>query len=193
MLYLIGRGLFRIIFAVCFRLQAFGRENVPAEGAVVLCCNHISLWDPPLLGSPLERKVHFMAKAELFDIPILGSAIAKVGAFPVKRGGVSKESIRLAIQLLRDGKMMGVFPEGSRSNAGGMGKKGAASLALKAGAAVVPVAIVGHYKLFRKMKIVYGKPMDLSAYTSGSSEDLELATEAIMNEIRSLHASYSKD
>jgi len=192
MLYLIGRGLFRIIYTLCFRLQAFGQENVPADGAVVLCCNHISLWDPPLLGSPLERKVHFMAKAELFDIPVLGSAISKVGAFPVKRGGVSKESIRLAIQLLRDGKVMGVFPEGSRSNAGGMGKKGAASLALKAGAAVVPVAIIGNYKLFRKMKIVYGKPMDLSAYTGGSSEDLELATEAIMGAIRSLHASHSK-
>lgn len=62
--------------------------------------------------------VHFMAKAELFDIPVLGPIISKVGAFPVKRGGVSRESIRLAVQLLRDGNMLGVFPEGSRNNAG---------------------------------------------------------------------------
>ncbi|MFD0694857.1 lysophospholipid acyltransferase family protein [Paenibacillus sp. GCM10027628] len=192
MLYRIGRAIFRVIFTLFFRLRAIGMENVPAHGAVVLCGNHTSLLDPPLLGTPLTRKVHFMAKAELFDVPVLGTVISKVGAFPVKRGGVSKESIRLAIQLLRDGNMMGVFPEGSRSNAGGMGKKGAASLALKAGAAVVPVAIIGNYSLFRRMTIVYGKPLDLSAYTGGSSDDLEQATETIMQEIRSIHSAYSK-
>jgi 1-acyl-sn-glycerol-3-phosphate acyltransferase len=187
MLYRLGRFLFRILFTVCFRLRVIGRENVPAHGAVVLCANHTSLLDPPLLGTPLQRKVHFMAKAELFDIPLLGTIISKVGAFPVKRGGVSKESIRLAISLLKEGSMMGIFPEGTRSNAGGMGKKGAASLALKSGATVVPVAIIGSYSLFRPMKIVYGKPMDLSAYAGASSEDLEKATEAIMTKIRSIH------
>ena len=120
MLYRIGRALFRFIFTVFFRMRAIGMENVPTQGAVVLCGNHTSLLDPPLLGTPLRRKVHFMAKAELFDIPVFGSIISKVGAFPVKRGGVSRESIRLAVQLLRDGNMLGVFPEGSRSNAGGM-------------------------------------------------------------------------
>ncbi|OCT12510.1 acyl-phosphate glycerol 3-phosphate acyltransferase [Paenibacillus pectinilyticus] len=192
MLYRIGRALFRFMFTVFFRMRAIGMENVPSQGAVVLCGNHTSLLDPPFLGTPLRRKVHFMAKAELFDIPVLGSIISKVGAFPVKRGGVSRESIRLAVQLLRDGNMLGVFPEGSRSNAGGMGKKGAASLALKSGATVVPVAIVGTYSLFRRMTIVYGAPMDMSAFAGGSSEDLEQATEAIMKEIRRLHMVTSK-
>jgi 1-acyl-sn-glycerol-3-phosphate acyltransferase len=192
MLYRIGRALFRFVFTLFFRMRALGMENVPTHGAVVLCGNHTSLLDPPLLGTPLKRMVHFMAKAELFDIPVLGSIISKVGAFPVKRGGVSRESIRLAVQLLRDGNMLGVFPEGSRNNAGGMGKKGAASLALKSGAAVVPVAIIGNYSLFRHMTIVYGKPLDLSAYAGASSEDLEQATEAIMKEIRRLHTAYSK-
>jgi 1-acyl-sn-glycerol-3-phosphate acyltransferase len=192
MLYRIGRALFRFIFTVFFRMRAIGMENVPTQGAVVLCGNHTSFLDPPFLGTPLRRKVHFMAKAELFEIPVLGSIISKVGAFPVKRGGVSRESIRLAVQLLRDGNMLGVFPEGSRSNAGGMGKKGAASLALKSGAAVVPVAIVGTYSIFRRMTIVYGAPLDMSAYAGASSEDLELATEAIMKEIRRLHTVTSK-
>ncbi|RTE10481.1 lysophospholipid acyltransferase family protein [Paenibacillus whitsoniae] len=190
MLYRIGRFLFRLFFGLFFRLRAIGVENVPAQGAVVLCGNHTSLLDPPILGTPLRRMVHFMAKAELFDIPLFGTLITKVGAFPVKRGGVSRESIRLAVQLLKDGNMLGVFPEGSRSNAGGMGKKGAASLALKAGAAVVPVAIIGNYSIFRRMTIVYGKPLDLSAYAGASSEDLEQATDVIMKEIRRLHASY---
>lgn len=192
MLYRIGRVLFRFIFTLFFRMRAIGMDHVPAHGAVVLCGNHTSLLDPPLLGAPLKRKVHFMAKAELFDIPILGSIISKLGAFPVKRGGVSRESIRIAVQLLRDGNMMGVFPEGSRNNAGGMGKKGAASLALKSGAAVVPVAIIGTYSLFRRMTIVYGKPLDLSEFAGANSEELEQATEAIMKEIRRLHTAYSK-
>ena len=154
MFYGVMRSVFRIMFAVMFRFRAFGMENIPAEGGVVLCANHRSNWDPPLLGVALERKVHYMAKAELFDIPVLGKAITALGAFPVKRGGVSKESIRLSLSLLRDGHVMGIFPEGSRHNAGGMGKKGAASLAIKSGATVIPAAIIGDYKPFRPMKVV---------------------------------------
>jgi 1-acyl-sn-glycerol-3-phosphate acyltransferase len=191
-LYRTGRLLFRILFYTFYRLRVFGTENVPAEGGVVLCANHTSLLDPPLLGTPLHRMVHFMAKAELFDVPILGFLISKVGAFPVKRGGVSKESIRLSLSFLKEGRMMGIFPEGTRSNAGGMGKKGAASLALKSGATVVPVAIIGSYSLFRRMTIVYGMPVDLSPFAAASSEDLEQATDKIMSVIRSIHAEYSK-
>jgi 1-acyl-sn-glycerol-3-phosphate acyltransferase len=192
MLYRLGRALFRIYFYTLCRLRVIGKQNVPTEGPVVLCANHTSLLDPPLLGSPLHRKVHFMAKAELFDVPILGTVISKVGAFPVKRGGVSRESIRLATSLLKEGKVMGIFPEGSRSNSGGMGQKGAASLALKSGATVVPVAIIGNYSFFRPMTIVYGNPMDLSEFAGASSDDLEQATNKIMATIRHMHAEYSK-
>jgi 1-acyl-sn-glycerol-3-phosphate acyltransferase len=191
-LYRTGRFLFRILFYTFYRLRVVGRENVPLTGGVVLCANHTSLLDPPLLGTPLHRKVHFMAKAELFDVPILGTLISKVGAFPVKRGGVSKESIRLSLSLLKEGSVMGIFPEGTRSNAGGMGKKGAASLALKSGSTVVPVAIIGSYSLFRRMTIVYGQPVDLIPFAGASSDDLEQATETIMSVIRSIHAEYSK-
>jgi 1-acyl-sn-glycerol-3-phosphate acyltransferase len=192
MLYRLGRFLFRLYFYTLLRLRVVGKENVPAEGPVVLCGNHTSLLDPPLLGTPLERKVYFMAKAELFDIPIFGTLLSKLGAFPVKRGGVSKESIRLAISLLKGGSMMGIFPEGTRSNAGGMGKKGAASLALKSHAAVVPVAIIGNYSLFHPMTIVYGKPVDLSEFAGSSSDDLEQATDKIMLVIRRMHAEHSE-
>lgn len=89
---------------------------------MLLCSNHISNLDPPTVGILLKRKVHFMAKAELFNVPVLGPLIGKLGAFPVKRGGVSKESIKLALNILRDGKVMGIFPEGSRG-AGGIGKR----------------------------------------------------------------------
>lgn len=186
MLYRTGRFLFRIFFGILFRLKAEGQENIPKEGAVILCANHTSNLDPPVLGTPLRRMVHYMAKAELFELPVLGTILPKIGAFPVKRGGVSKESIRLSLQLLQEGNMLGIFPEGSRSNAGGMGKKGAASLALKSGATVIPAAIVGGYKLFRQVKVIYGPPVDLSEFKDAGSEGLEQATDKIMTTIRAM-------
>ncbi|WP_141335469.1 1-acyl-sn-glycerol-3-phosphate acyltransferase [Paenibacillus sp. tmac-D7] len=186
MLYRFLRGVFRLMFSVMFRLKAEGRENIPKEGAVVLCANHTSNWDPPVLGSLLERKVHYMAKAELFELPVLKQVLPRIGAFPVKRGGVSKDSIRLSLQLLKNGEIIGVFPEGTRSNAGGMGKKGAASLALKSGATVIPAAIIGNYSLFRPMKVVYGPAIDISEFADAGSEGLEQATDKIMTVIREM-------
>lgn len=190
MIYRFLRVVLRLVFKVFFRLKAIGKENVPAEGPVVLCANHTSNFDPPILGTPLDREIHYMAKAELFDVPVLGWLLPKIRAFPVKRGGVSKESIRLAIQLLNEGKVLGIFPEGTRSNAGGMGKKGAASLALKGNAKVVPAAIIGNYALFKQMTIIYGKPLDISEFADAGSEGLELATEKIMSTIRAMKSEY---
>jgi 1-acyl-sn-glycerol-3-phosphate acyltransferase len=186
MLYRFGRIVCWIFFKVFFRLRAIGVENIPLSGPVILCSNHISYWDPPLLGTPIPREVHFMAKAELFEVPILAPLITKLGAFPVKRGGVSKETIRLVLQMLKEGKLICIFPEGTRGTQVGMGKKGAASFALRSGATVVPMAILGNYKPFRRMTVVYGKPLDLSEFAEASSEQLELATEKIMAAIRSL-------
>ncbi|MNW25699.1 1-acyl-sn-glycerol-3-phosphate acyltransferase [compost metagenome] len=186
MIYTICSGILRLLYRVLFRIEAVGAENVPAQGGVLLCSNHISNLDPPTVGILLKRKVHFMAKAELFQVPVLGPLIDKLGAFPVKRGGVSKESIKLAIQILRDGNVVGIFPEGSR-NSSGIVKKGAASFALRSGAAAVPVAIVGEYKLFRKLKVIYGQPVDLESFKNSTEGDpLELATEAIMSRIRTM-------
>jgi len=190
--YEFAREVTRVFFKVFYNLRAEGVENIPADGGVILCSNHISTLDPPLIGTPLNRRIHFMAKAELFKIPLFKQLITVLGAFPVKRGSVSKETIRYAQKLLAEGGMLGIFPEGTRGG-GGMGKKGAASLALRAGATVIPVAIIGHYRLFRQMKIVYGKPVDLSRFAGQSnSETLEEATELIMDSIRKLVQEHSK-
>jgi 1-acyl-sn-glycerol-3-phosphate acyltransferase len=190
--YEFAREVTRVFFKVFYNLRAEGVENIPADGGVILCSNHISTLDPPLIGTPLNRRIHFMAKAELFKIPLFKQLITVLGAFPVKRGSVSKETIRYAQKLLAEGGMLGIFPEGTRGG-GGMGKKGAASLALRAGATVIPVAIIGRYRLFRQMKIVYGKPVDLSRFAGQSnSETLEEATELIMDSIRKLVQEHSK-
>lgn len=185
MLYRFCRFIVRTLFVVLYRLEARGISNIPLDGPVILCSNHKSLQDPITLGAWVPRKVHYMAKAELFRIPLFGPLIKAVGAFPVKRGGVSKEAIRTAINLLQQGQVMGIFPEGTRNESLGMGKRGAVSMAIRAKAFVVPVALVGDYRIFRKMVAVYGAPIDMRPYAEeGTAESMEAATDLIMSRIR---------
>ncbi|MBO8163030.1 MAG: 1-acyl-sn-glycerol-3-phosphate acyltransferase [Brevibacillus sp.] len=188
--YIFFRTFFRCFFSLFYRWQVIGNEHIPKEGPVILCANHISNLDPPLLGAPLERQVHFMAKEELFRIPVLSYIITKFGAFPVRRGAGDRAAIRTTLRVLEDGRVLGIFPEGSRSKTGKLkkGQPGAAMFALKSGAQVVPVAIIGPYRLFRSIKIVYGKPLDLSRFKKEkpNSDTLRELTDFIMQEIQRL-------
>lgn len=184
MIYRICRLLARIAYTLVYRLEARGISNIPRTGPVILCSNHKSLQDPITLGACVPRKVHYMAKAELFRIPLLGPLIRSLGAFPVKRGGVSKEAIKTAISLLQEGHAMGIFPEGTRNESLGMGKRGAVTMAIRSKSMVVPVALVGDYRPFRKMIAVYGAPIDMKPFAEeGTTESMERATELIMSRI----------
>ena len=186
MIYNFAVVMLRVMYKLLFRLEATGIQHVPKEGGVILASNHISNFDPPTIGILLDRKVHFMAKKELFEVWGFGWLITQLGAFPVKRGGVSKESIKNSLNILRSGKIMGIFPEGSRHDQGD-GKKGAASFALRSDVAIVPVAIVGSYKLFRKVRVIYGEPLDLIKYKENPSPDnVDLLTAELMNRIEEL-------
>lgn len=190
MIYRFCRAVLRALYKLLFRYEVTGLEHIPQEGGVLLCSNHLTMLDPPTIGIMAKRKVHFMAKQELFQIFGFGWLITQLGAFPVKRGGVSKESIKTALTLLRSGHVMGIFPEGRRvknGEGGGIGKKGAATFALRSDAAVIPVAIVGNYKLFHKLKVTYGPPVDLSEFKEKDVPDAaEKATEKIMSAITAL-------
>ncbi|MBB6735779.1 lysophospholipid acyltransferase family protein [Cohnella zeiphila] len=190
MLYRICRAAVRMIWSLFFRFEHRGISNIPSSGPVILASNHMSNLDPMTLGLAVPRKVHYMAKMELFRIPGFGPFIRALGAFPVKRGGVSKEAIRTALAVLEEGKVMGIFPEGSRKGdkIGGvsMGKRGAVSMAARSGAQIVPVALIGDYRLFRRMTAVYGEPIDLAPYLEKGSEDHEAATELLISKIREM-------
>lgn len=192
MSYIFFRSLFRFLYRILFRLNAVGTEHIPTLGPVIIASNHISNLDPPSVGVFVHRKVHFMAKEELFKVPVLGFLIRSFGAFPVKRGGVSKDAIKTAITLVKSGEVMGIFPEGTRNNSGGMAKKGAAMIAIKSDAVIVPAAIVGGYKLFRKTTVYYGKPIDLSEVLTEETEDkLGAVTELMMSRINELIKQHS--
>ncbi|WP_257348058.1 lysophospholipid acyltransferase family protein [Pseudalkalibacillus decolorationis] len=188
-LYAFGRSLFSGIFAVGYRIKVIGKDNVPKDSGVLICANHISNLDPPLVGSTANnRNVHFMAKSELFDMPVLKYVLPRVHAFPVRRGMSDKQALRNGLQLLRDGEVVGLFPEGSRNKTGvvGEGLAGAGFFALKTDAKVVPCAIIGPFKVFNEIKIVYGEAIDLTEFKERKASARE-ATLKIMEEIQKLY------
>ncbi|WP_282140644.1 lysophospholipid acyltransferase family protein [Cytobacillus oceanisediminis] len=175
-----------------YRFEVIGKENFPAEGGVLLCSNHIDNLDPPVVGINAPRPVYFMAKEELFNVPVLGKILPDLNAFPVKRGMSDREALRKGLGILKEGNVLGLFPEGTRSKTGqlGRGLAGAGFFALRSEANVVPCAIIGPYKAFSRLKVVYGKPIDMKELRERKAS-AEETTELIMSEIRKLIEDYS--
>jgi 1-acyl-sn-glycerol-3-phosphate acyltransferase len=189
--YAFAKSVVSMILKPIYRYEVIGREKFPKEGGVLLCANHIDNLDPPIIGITAPRPVHFMAKAELFSVPVLGAIIKKVYAFPVKRGFSDREALRKGLSILKEGHVLGIFPEGTRSKTGELGKglAGAGFFALRSNAQVIPCAIIGPYKPFKKIKVVYGKPIDMTeARTKKFSA--EETTNIIMKEIQNLINQY---
>jgi 1-acyl-sn-glycerol-3-phosphate acyltransferase len=181
-----------------FRLRARGTENLPA-GGFVLAANHTSNFDPWPLGLPLfpRRQLRFMAKSELF-FPVLRQLLNAGGAFPVRRGEADVEAIRHAVELVREGEVVVMFPEGTRRQKG-LRKKhqarahsGAARIALGAGAPLVPAAIKGTDRLSRlgPLRVAYGRPVPLDDLAGVEiARAAREATDRLMAAISELEAS----
>ena len=183
------------IYKLIFRGNLIGRENIPQNGSFILVSNHGSLLDPPLLGHAVGRNISFMAKAELFRIPILGFIIKSCGAYPVKRGIVDKTTIKTACEKLSKNNSIGIFIDGTRQKNGRVNKpkQGAALLSFKNQKLLLPVAIINSHRLFRlkffipfftKIVIKVGKP--ITPPKSGSKEDLILLTNNLQETINNL-------
>ncbi|MBE3597733.1 MAG: 1-acyl-sn-glycerol-3-phosphate acyltransferase [Limnochordaceae bacterium] len=145
LLYRSARWVLRAVLVRYFRVRAYGIDRIPASGPVLLAINHLSMLDPLLIGVVVPRPVHFMAKEELFRYPVLRQLLPKVHAFPVRRGEADREAIHQALRRLQEGQVVGVFPEGTRSQDGRLLEiqGGTALLALKSGAPILPIAITG--------------------------------------------------
>ncbi len=161
--------LFGVFSGLFYRVELRGRENIPEKGAAILCANHLSETDMFFIGYRIKRLVRWMAKEELFRIPLVGFVIKKVGAFPIKRGTADVDSIKTALKLLEEGHIVGIFPEGSRTRGKAEKKakvkRGAVTLAMKAEVPIIPVAIDSSYKPFSKVKVIFGEPFELEPYT----------------------------
>jgi len=164
LLYKFVRGLAKIIGHIIFRFKVVGREHIPPTGAVILCCNHIHVLDCLLLAIFVKRQVFFMAKMELFKNPILGWLLRKVGAFPVDRGTTDLKAYRHTMEVLKEGKALGIFSQGTRTQEFDNVKGGVGVFALKSGAPIVPVGIKGTYRIFSKMHLSFGPPISMEPY-----------------------------
>jgi len=164
--YKFARALLRPIMFLLYRPKVEGLENFPREGKIILYSNHISALDPVLIGCIVPRQIYFMAKMELFKNPILGAIIRALGAIPVKRGTADLSAIKHSLRILSQGKVFGIFPEGTRNKSGKLQafSHGIASIAHKSKANILPIAIVGQYKPFRSITVRIGKPINFSEY-----------------------------
>ncbi len=174
-----GSGFFRIIYALLsgvigliFRIKVLGAENEPEEGGFVVCANHISATDPIVVCYAFRRhQVCFMAKKELFKIPLLSGLIRMLGAFPIDRSGNDVGAIKKAVGLVTEGKCLGVFPQGHRYPGEDprttKTKNGAALIASRASADVVPVYIWTKgrkHKLFRRTYVIIGEKIPFESF-----------------------------
>ncbi len=193
MFYRFGRMVVKIFMIIFYPYKVIGAENVPASGSVLLCPNHISNLDPPLVAVTSKRSIVFMAKKELFEVPVLKYAMKAAKAIPVNRGSVDRETMRKGLKVLNEEQLLCIFPEGT-TYLGELGKglAGAGFFALRTNAAVVPCAIIGPFRLFRRTQIIYGKPIDMERFRLEKTSP-EVVVEAIMEEIKKLIDQHRKN
>lgn len=185
-------NVLRLVSLILFRVKIVGKENFPKEGGYIVCGNHISNWDPVQLVIWSPRRVRFMAKKELFKSAFMRFLAHLYGIFSVDRSGKDIEAIKTSLKILKNGEVLGIFPEGTRNGLEKNGdvKNGAAYMALKTGKPVIPVGIKGNFKPFTKVTVTYGKPIDFTEYQTRDKaqekENLEKVSDIIMDNIISL-------
>jgi 1-acyl-sn-glycerol-3-phosphate acyltransferase len=205
-LYEILKPIAVLLMRLYFRLEARGTEHVPRSGALLIVSNHSSVLDPPFIGGASPRQLSFLAKAELFDIPLFGWFIRAVNARPVRREGSDARALKTALRVLEEGKALLVFPEGTRGPEGRLreAKSGAGMLAVLSGAAVVPVFITGSGDALprgavlprpRKAIVRFGPPLHFKPNggaqrntAEGRKEAYRAATDEMMRAIAQLQA-----
>ena len=199
--YYVGHLLSRALFRLLGHWQVHGRENVPQTGGAVIAANHVSYLDPPAVGSGLKRNCYYMGKKELFRIPIFAPLIRLCGCFPVDRDKQDKAAVRAAVNLLKEGNLLAIFPEGGRSPDGTLQEAGigAALIANRAGVPIVPAVVRGTYealptgaKWLRRadVSVTYGEPMPSTSPDGkkANKERLQEITDRLMAEIGRLQA-----
>ena len=164
MMYQIVKNVARPFFYFFWAIRLIGKENLKGLHRAIVISNHVSNNDPITIHIIMRPKPYFMAKEELFRNPFLAALIRWFGAFPVSRGSADLNSIKECFRLLRDDKVIGIFPEGTRSKDGVIKRfhPGVAMIALRTKVPVVPVYISGDYKMFHRNNVYVGKPVDLN-------------------------------
>lgn len=184
----------RIFYDVFYPRKVTGLENLPKEGGYILCINHCNGNDPFFVATrlPRKRRMYYLGKKEIFDIKGLGAIAKFFGGIPVDRGNADLAAIRTCMKVVKEGFVLGIFPQGTRSrdNTPTPMLPGAAMIALRAGVPVLPAYIDGPYRLFRHVDLAFGAPLDFSDLGRRCDHDtLETATQRISDAIWGLRDS----
>lgn len=178
-----------------WRVKVVGKENVPKEGGFIVCANHIAWVDVLLIGASCPRQVKFIAKKELFKVPVLGWIIKGLGAIRLDRGGSDVGAIKSSIKAAESGDCVAIFPQGHRypgvDPSTTPTKNGAALIAFRSGCDVIPVCLKSKknkYCIFRRIEVIFGEPIknEELSFTDGGNEEYKRATDLIFSEILNL-------
>jgi len=163
-------------------LEIIGKENIESDSGLIITANHFSFADPPILAFSSPRQISFMAKSELFKVPILKQILLKLEAFPVKRGKFDRSAITNAVELLNNERVLAMFFEGGRNPDGKLMKPtlGMATIALKANVPIIPAAIIGTDRLMpykggfhrSHLKVIFGHPVYISDFRNATDREL---------------------
>lgn len=189
MLYKVLQNIFFVVFKILYRTEVVGLEKVPKDERVVICANHKSNLDPIFISANFKKQIHWMAKVELSKNAFLKWFIEKLGAFFVDRNSADIKAMKTAMKLLKEKEIVGIFPEGTRVKEPDFSKAkaGVALIAHRTKSIVVPVYIEGDYKIFRKMKLVFRDPIDLTSLPKQTSEEYEVISQNILKSIYNVH------
>ncbi len=189
----VGKGFLGSLTRAATSIRVYGKERVPREGGAVLAVNHFNFIDVPVIGTMCPRRLVFVAKSELFDVPGLSQLIAAHGTLAIRRGESDRDALRRMRETVRENDLLGLFVEGTRQTSGvpGEAKPGAAMVAISEGVPVIPAAIHGSqtWKLGNRaaVSVAFGEPMRFAEHPR-NSKGYAAASEEIMAEIRRLWA-----
>lgn len=186
-LYKFVRGLARVIFKLIYRIRVHGKENIPGDGRLIIGANHSHVLDPVVLALAIPREISFMGKKELFENKFLNYIFTNIGAFPVDRDGTDIKAVKNSLRVLQNDGVLGIFPEGTRvtgydeDNA----KAGMAMISLRAKSEILPVYIESSYRMFSRIDVYIGEPIDLSEHYGErlSSEEYSKISKDILKKI----------
>jgi 1-acyl-sn-glycerol-3-phosphate acyltransferase len=190
MFYRLAAFICKSILRLIYRVRVEGDTTLSkAEGCIVYA-NHTCYLDPVVMGCYIKRQIKFMAKTELYKNKIMGKVLLKLGTFPVRRGEADLSAIKTALRLLKEGEVLGLFPEGTRNKGRDLldAEPGLSMIAVKAKVPVIPVAILSSYKVFHRVKMIIGEPIYLEEYYDKklSMEQHKEISNALMGRIKDL-------
>lgn len=183
----IVRAICRILAIIIYRVKIIGIENVPKDSACIICGNHVHALDAPALLASTNRKIRFMAKEELWKSTGFRFMAYCYDVFPVKRGKNDTDAIKTSLKILKNNEILGIYPEGTRNGLARnvKPKNGAVNLAIRTGVPIVPFAVIGDFKPFKKIVYKFGEPIDFSGYKEQAKDKdvLDTLTREVMAKV----------